>query len=244
MRTRGHVGESGHHARHRLDAPALPSALTPLPGEQQMAAAEHIERQIAVGVVITVEEPPFLVPCSGRSVASRSSTISRGARACAARKKIDQERVDLWPVAVDPVILGGVACGRVLQTIERALAGQRLTIRPQHRMQLADQHPEGRVLAQLVVVVEVLVAEHQPEDALSHQCLAPGAPRSADRAVGEATANRRISPSPRSTCRNSSAPAFDVMCRRQTSHHRPPFNRFKREQCRATLCRHRGHPGF
>jgi hypothetical protein len=36
-------------------------ARTPQLGNQQMAATEHVERQIAVAVVVTVEEPPFLL---------------------------------------------------------------------------------------------------------------------------------------------------------------------------------------
>ena len=84
-------------------------------------------------------------------------------------EQIDQQRIDPRPIAVDPVILRGVAPGCVLQAIERALAGQRLTVGPQHRVQLARQHRERRVLAQLVVIVEVLVAQRQAEDALPHQ---------------------------------------------------------------------------
>ena len=38
------------------------------------------------------------------------------------QEKLDQQRVNLWPVTIDPVILRGVAFGRVLETIERALA--------------------------------------------------------------------------------------------------------------------------
>ena len=59
---------------------------------------------------------------------------------------------------------------RVLQAIERALPGQRLAVPPQHRAQLARQHRKRRVLAQLVVIVEILIAQRQPEDALPHQC--------------------------------------------------------------------------
>ena len=43
-------------------APAAASMVgAPQLGEQQMAAAEHVERQIAVAIVIAVEEPPLLL---------------------------------------------------------------------------------------------------------------------------------------------------------------------------------------
>jgi hypothetical protein len=47
---------------------------------------------------------------------------------------------------------------RVLQAIQRALASQWLAAGPQHRAQLARQHRKRRVLAQLIVIVEILIA--------------------------------------------------------------------------------------
>jgi hypothetical protein len=38
------------------------------------------------------------------------------------QEKLHQQRVNLWPVAIDLVILRGVAPGGVFKTIERALA--------------------------------------------------------------------------------------------------------------------------
>ena len=81
-----------------------------------------------------------------------------------------------------------MALRRVLQTIERALARQRLAVRPQHRIQLPGQHTEGRVLAQLVVIVEVLVAQHQAKDPLPDQRLDPVLDVARIATVGEAFA--------------------------------------------------------
>lgn len=61
----------------------------------------------------------------------------------------------------------------MLKTIERALARQSLAVRPQPRLQLAREHRERRVLAQLVVVVQVFVAQRQTEDPLPDQRLHP-----------------------------------------------------------------------
>ena len=50
--------DAGDHARHLLDrAVRRVQARTPQLGDQQMAATEHVERQVAVAVVVTVEEP-------------------------------------------------------------------------------------------------------------------------------------------------------------------------------------------
>ena len=74
---------------------------------------------------------------------------------------------------------------------ECAFAGQRFAVGPQHRAQLPRQHRKRRVLAQLVVIVQVFIAQRQAEDALPHQGLdlmldiARVAP--IDEAVGEAT---------------------------------------------------------
>jgi len=86
-------------------------------------------------------------------------------------EEIDQQGIDLRPVTVDLVILRRMAPRRVLQAIERTLASQRIAVGPQHRAQLARQHRQRRVLAQLVVIVEVFVAQRQAEDPLAHQCL-------------------------------------------------------------------------
>ena len=69
------------------------------------------------------------------------------------------------------MVLRAIALRRVLQTVERALPRQCLAVRAQHRAQLPRQHRERRVLAQRVVVVEVLIAQCQAEDPLAHQPL-------------------------------------------------------------------------
>src|SRR5215469_2983332 len=87
------------------------------------------------------------------------------------QEQIDEKPIDVLPVAVDLMVLRTVSFRRVLKTIERALAGNRRTVLPQHRFELAGEHRKHRVLAQLVMIVEVLVAECQPKNALSDQRL-------------------------------------------------------------------------
>ena len=55
-----------------------------------------------------------------------------------------------------------------LQPVERRFAGDRRTILPP-RLELARQHRHHRIVAQFVVVIEILVAERDPEHPLANQ---------------------------------------------------------------------------
>ncbi len=85
-------------------------------------------------------------------------------------EELHEEGLQARRVAVDPVVLRGVALRLVLQAIERALAGQRRTVRALGR-QLAGEHRESRIVAQLVMIVEVVIAQRQAENALTDQGL-------------------------------------------------------------------------
>ena len=56
----------------------------------------------------------------------------------------------------------------VLQTVHRALAGQRRAV-PAPALQLVREQRQNRIVAQRVVVVDVLVAQRKPDDALAHK---------------------------------------------------------------------------
>ncbi len=98
----------------------------------------------------------------------------------------------------------------MLETIEGALAGRRLAVRPR-RLKLAGEDRHDRVLAQLIVTDEVLIAQGQPKTccptSVSRRCSTNKGLR---RSVKQA-ANRRISPTPRSSCPKSRAPALEVI---------------------------------
>ena len=146
-------------------------------------------------------------------------------------EEIHQQRIDLRSVAIYLVIPRCMPPRRVLQAIERALASQRLAVSPQHRAQLARQHRKRRVLAQFVMIVEVLIAQSQAEDALSHQRLDRMLDIARIAPIDEASVDL---PQQQRAGVRGDVPAVE------TSHHRAPFNRFKFEQLRRTLCRHRG----
>ncbi len=161
-----------NNARHFLDrAGAAGNVGAPLPRQQQVPAAEGVERQIAVIVVVAMEEAAFLHAVE-RDVGVVEIDHDLARRALMGLdEQIDQQRIDLRAVAIDLVILRAMPLRRVLKTIERALAGQRLAVRSQHRFQFARQHRERRVLAQLVVIDKVLVAQREAKNPLPHQRL-------------------------------------------------------------------------
>jgi hypothetical protein len=82
-------------------------------------------------------------------------------------EQIDKQRLDPGAVPGDPVIARQIRPAP-LQPVERAFAGQRRTILAAGR-QLAGQHRHGRVVAQLVVIDQVFVAQRQREDPLTDQ---------------------------------------------------------------------------
>ena len=68
----------------------------------------------------------------------------------------------------DAVIAAGLAHRRVFQPIQGALAGERGTTGPA-RLQLGSEDGQHRVVPQLVVVDQVLVAERDAEHPLTDQ---------------------------------------------------------------------------
>jgi hypothetical protein len=168
MRARPFLADPRDNARDLLDrAITARDVGTPLAGQQQVPAAEHVEQQVAALFIIAVEESALLLAVQGNvGVVEIQHDLAR----CALMRfeeKIHQQPIDLRIVAIDLVMLRRMSPGRVLQAIERALA-QRFAVGPQHRAQLARQHRKRRVLAQLVVIVEVpRVRLRRPEGRLS-----------------------------------------------------------------------------
>ena len=156
---------------------------------------------------------------------------------------IDQQRIDLRSVAINLVVLRGIVLRRVLKTVERALARQCLAVRAQHRGQLPGQRRERRVLAQFVVVVEVLVAQCQAEDPLADQRL--DLMLHIARVTPVAETLREPTDQPKATIHLAQQQAARVrgdVAAIEASHHCAAADRFKFILLRATLCRHRGSP--
>ena len=81
--------------------------------------------------------------------------------ACGVRldEHVHQQRVDLLRRVVDLVI--ALAAAGKFQPVQRALARQGC-----FQLAPARQHPHQRIVAQLLMIVEVLIAQRQPVDAL------------------------------------------------------------------------------
>jgi len=156
---------------------------------------------------------------------------------------IDQQRIDLRAVAIDLVVLRRIVLRRMLKAVECALARQCLAVRAQHRGQLAGQRGERRVLAQFVVVVEVLIAQGQAEDPLAHQSLDPVLHIAGVAPVPETL--REPTDQPQATihlAQQQTAGVRGDVAAIEAGHHHAAADRFKFILLRATLCRHRGAP--
>lgn len=139
-----------------------------------MIAAETIERQETVLVVVAVKEFAELVAVH-RVVGGVEVEHDAFRRQDVLRQKgVDEKVLHGGELRGDLLVsAAGIGPdGREFQAIERALAGQRLAgvawvlaARP-GRVRLADEHGQQRIVPQPVVIDQILVAQTQTEDAL------------------------------------------------------------------------------
>ena len=99
------ISSTTHRCRRRC---------APLPGQQQVPAAEHVERQVAELIIIVMEEAAFL-PAVQRPIGVVEVEHDLARRTHAPPKKLDQQFINPRPVAIDLVILRSVAPRRVLR---------------------------------------------------------------------------------------------------------------------------------
>lgn len=114
-------------------------------GRQQMPAAKHVKRQVAVALVVAVKEAPFLIAVQrivGRVQVQRDLLRRLRMRL---HKQIDEQPLDRRRIVRDLLV---VPRGRAaqLQTVQRALAGKRRTVRALG-LELAGKHRKDRVVA-------------------------------------------------------------------------------------------------
>ena len=135
-----------------------------------MLPREHVQGQEAVFVVERVEEPPFLPAVDG--VVGRVEVQDYFSRRLleGGDEGVDEHSPDGIPVPFDPVVpvALGFAHGTELKPVERAL--------PRHGSILSlagADDAEQRVVAPVLVVIEVLIALADSEDPLLEQFLEP-----------------------------------------------------------------------
>ena len=238
---------AGADLRHEpcdfLDRPgAGVDARPPQLGDQQMVTAEDIERQVAVAAIVAVEEPALL-----RAVQRVVSRIQvehdlLGRRPVRVEEQLDEQPLDRRAVMADLVVARGLPRRRVLEPVEGRLAGKRRAIGATGA-ELASDRGQHRVVAQGVVVDQILVAQRQGEHPLAdqggHAVLDPARrtvigkaggkpPDQPDRPFGGAQQQRPDVGGDRATV--------------ERGHHRTPFHACKLHPVQATLCRHRGAP--
>jgi hypothetical protein len=133
-------------------------------GRQQMPAAEQIERQVAVAIVVAVKEPAFLMAVQ-RVVGRVEIENDRLGRACVRlQEEVDEQDRDRRRVMADLVIARG-DLARELKPVQRRLARHRRAVAAAS-LKLGRQHRHQRIVTKLVVIVQVFVAERDAEHAL------------------------------------------------------------------------------
>jgi hypothetical protein len=207
-----------------------------------MTTTEHVERQVAVTAIVTVKEPPLLLAME--RVIGRVEVEDDLLRWPLVRlqEQIDEQVGERRRVVTDLMIAVIGPQRGVFQPVERALAGERRAVRPL-RLEPVGEQREHRVVAQLVVVVHVLIAQGDADDPLSHQgrqhvhhlvllavvLKARGDPLDqADRAIGVA--------------QQQPAPVGGHGAAVERRHHPPRSEAFKLELFQGTLCLHRTPP--
>ena len=163
--TAANLGDDARHLLHRAGRSV--DVRAPQLGGQQMAPAEHVERQVAVAVVIAVEEPPLLLAV--HRIVGRIEIKDDLVRCSLVRlqEQVDEQPLDGHRIVTDLVIARRLQAAQ-LQPVERRLAGHRRAILAS-RLELARQHRHQRIVAQFVVVVQILIAKRDPEHPLTDQ---------------------------------------------------------------------------
>ena len=116
-----------------------------------MLAAEDVERQIAVTVVVAVEEPPLLAPVQRVVGGVQIEHQPRRRTLMGVEKQVHEQRLDRRLVVADAAIAMRPR-RRVLQTVQRRLARQRRTIPNDAPLKPAQNRAKNRVVAQLVLI--------------------------------------------------------------------------------------------
>ena len=204
-----------------------------------MAATEHVQRQIAVTAVVAVEEPALLLAVHRVVRGVEVEHDLRRRRRMGLQEQIDEQPLDCRAVVADLVVPRRLHSAQ-LQPVQGALTSQRRAARPP-RLELAAQRRQHRVMAQLIVVDQVLVAQRNAVDPLTDQRRNLMLDQRRVTVIGKAARkpidqpHRPSRPAQQQGARVRRHPTA-VECRLNSA----PFHSFKSKQLRNTLCRHRG----
>ena len=210
-------------------------------GCQQVPPAEDVERQVAVALVVAVEEPAFLLSVQRIIGGIEIERDLRRRLGVGIKEQIDEQGLNGGRIGGDAGIAGGLVAAE-FEPVQRALARQRRAVAAGGH-QLVRQRRQHRVMAELVVVIEILIAQRNADNPLHHQRL--------DRVLGVGgittilEAGRQATGQPQHPVRRPQQQGTGVTGDGATikrRNNRTPFGTCKIEQLRVTLCRHRGLP--
>ena len=129
-----------------------------------MPAAEHVKRQVAVAIIVAVEEAAFLMAVQ-RVVRGVEVEDDLPGRPCVRfDKQVDEQGLDRRGLMCDLAVLRG-RLARQFEPVQRRFARHRRAILAPG-LELARQHRHQRVVTKLVVIVQILIAERNAEHAL------------------------------------------------------------------------------
>ena len=144
-------------------------------GEQDMAAAEDIERQEAAVFVIAVEEGVLLAPMGLHVGGVGGVDIegdARGRHLVGVEKQGDEQVGEFLEVGGDLMVPAIAGVPGVLDAVQRRFAGQRRRAFTGGRRRLAAAIGEElarRIVAQRVVIVDVFIAQGDARDPLGQE---------------------------------------------------------------------------
>jgi hypothetical protein len=208
---------------------------------QQVIAAEDVERQIAVAVVIAVEEPPLLPPVDRVVGRIEIQGDARRRLLMGVEEQLDEQRLDGGGIVADAAVAIRPG-GRMLQPVERAFARQRREAGPA-RLDPPQCCAERGVAAQVVMIDQILVAESDAEHPLADQRCHVMAHPPRHPAVAEAGGEALDQPDgPVGRAQQQRARVRGDRAAAEICHHGASIDACKAHRLRATLCWHRGLP--
>ena len=209
-------------------------------GGEQMPASEDVERQITVAVVVAVEMPALLLAVDGIVRGVQVDDHARGAFSVGLQTERHEQRRNGGLVVGDLVIGIAADLGGVLQPVERRLPRERRAVRPLGG-ELARQHLQHGIVPQMVVIVDVLVAQGDGEDALADERRHRVQQRIRVAAIVEA-ARQSLDQADRSVRGPEQQPAGvrSDLATVERAHNPVAFHGSEIERILATVCVHRG----
>jgi hypothetical protein len=162
-------------------------------------------------------------------------------RVVGVEEELDEQPLDRRRIMANLVVTRG-SRGRVLEPVQGALAGKRRAVCTLC-LELAGERCQHRVMAQLIVVDQVFVAERDAEPPLGHH----GRDGMLDLRLGTAVLEAGGKPSDQidraiGRPEQQRAGIRGHLTTVERRHHPAAFDPFIPEQVAATLCRHRGAP--